>query len=70
MHTSRTLVPAGSKDVLLKLMNLWDPAVWLHKDAMVVELQPMDVLERATLPKKKQQQECIHKLICGTDYRL
>ena len=71
VQTSRTLVPPRSKDVRLRIMNLRDVAVRLNKGATVAKLQPVDVVETVTPPtKEERQQECISKLIRGTDYRL
>ena len=70
VQTSRTLVPRRSKDVPLRI-NLRDMAGRLHKGATVAELQPMDVVEKVSPPRKEErQQECISELIRGTDYRL
>ena len=63
MQTSRTLVPQRSKDVPLRMMNLRDVAVRLHKGATVAELQPVDVVETVTSPTKEgRQQQCISEL--------
>ena len=71
VQSSRTLIPARSKDVPLRMMNLRDVAVRLNKGATVAELQPLDDVETVTSPTKtERQQECISELIRGTDYRL
>ena len=71
VQTSRTLVPSRSKDVPLRMTNLRDVAVRLHKGATVAELQHVDVVETVTPPtKEERQQEYISELIRGTDYRL
>ena len=60
-----------SKNVPLRMMNLLDVAVRLHKGAMLAELLPVDVVETATPPtKEERQRESISELIRGADYRL
>ena len=71
VHTSRTLVPPRSRNVSLRVMNLRDVAVRLHKGATVAELQPMGVVEIAAPPSEdERQQECVRELIRATDHRL
>ena len=49
----RTLAPPRSKDVPLRMTDLWGVAVRLHKGATVAELEPVDVVETDTLPTKE-----------------
>ena len=59
VQTSTTLVPPRSKDVPLRMMNLRDMAVRLNKDATVAELQPVDVVETVTPPRKRSSSRVV-----------
>ena len=58
--TSRALVPPRLKYVPLRMMNLRDVVVRLHKGTTVAELQPVDVVEMNAPPPKEdpQDQKC------------